>query len=162
MLVNLAKKDTGKITIYRDDTHIKCSVGDWMLVSKAPDGDFPPYEQLIPRRHEHRIICSSALFKAMIVKALSLTERNGASKFIINGKKLILEIFNDGQEMTLDCDLQESDFLVEYVIGFNLRYIFDMLACTDIVTMTFSGPLGPLVFHGDSGEFAVVMPMRVG
>jgi DNA polymerase-3 subunit beta len=142
------------------------------LVSQLIDGNFPDYNQIIPKKKETRTIVGTAeLLKAC--KAANVFARESA-----NIVKLTIE---PGSELapghiTLQAtsaetgdNVGEMDATVEGTaiqIAFNVKYLIDMLSVANaaqvaLETTTPSSP-GKFVPVGDDAFLCVVMPMHIG
>ena len=142
------------------------------LVSQLIDGNFPDYNQIIPKKKETRTVVGTAeLLKAC--KAANVFARESA-----NIVKLSIE---PGSELapghvTLQAtsaetgdNVGEMDAAVEgspIQIAFNVKYLIDMLSAANaaqvaLETSTPSSP-GKFVPVGDDSFLCVVMPMHIG
>jgi DNA polymerase-3 subunit beta len=142
------------------------------LVSQLIDGNFPDYNQIIPKKKETRTVVGTAeLLKAC--KAANVFARESA-----NIVKMTIE---PGTELapghiTLQAtsaetgdNVGEMDAAVEGAsiqIAFNVKYLIDMLSAANaaqvaLETSTPSSP-GKFVPVGDDAFLCVVMPMHIG
>jgi len=142
------------------------------LVSQLIDGNFPDYNQIIPKKKETRTVVGTAdLLKAC--KAANVFARESA-----NIVKLTIE---PGSELapghvTVQAtsaetgdNVGEMDATVEGTpiqIAFNVKYLIDMLSAANaaqvaLETSTPSSP-GKFVPVGDDLFLCVVMPMHIG
>jgi len=142
------------------------------LVSQLIDGNFPDYNQIIPKKKETRtVVGTEELLKAC--KAANVFARESA-----NIVKLSIE---PGSELapghvTLQAtsaetgdNVGEMDAAVEgspIQIAFNVKYLIDMLSAANaaqvaLETSTPSSP-GKFVPVGDDSFLCVVMPMHIG
>jgi DNA polymerase-3 subunit beta len=137
---------------------------------KLVDAQFPPYQQVIPSVCEHELHVPRAVF-ADALRAVMIASLNG-------GVKLRLSAGAAGGAMSIIGESPESgtgfdEIPVEYTggemtLGFNAKYIRDVLAVIDDeeVIVGLSGELGPVVLRAAVGSVAVgyvavVMPMRI-
>jgi DNA polymerase-3 subunit beta len=133
---------------------------------KLIDGQFPPYEQVIPNSHE----CSAVLMRADLVgsvKAISgAVAKDKGIKLTIKNDSVILESqdadFGNGEDIVL------AEVSGENVVGADPKFLLDALAAitSDSITIQASGDLGPIVIvpTNQSEGFnvlTIVMPMRV-
>ena len=142
------------------------------LVSQLIDGNFPDYNQIIPKKKETRtVVGTTELLKAC--KAANVFARESA-----NIVKMTIE---PGTELapghiTLQAtsaetgdNVGEMDAAVEGAsiqIAFNVKYLIDMLSAANaaqvaLETTTPSSP-GKFVPVGDDAFLCVVMPMHIG
>jgi len=142
------------------------------LVSQLIDGNFPDYQQIIPKKRDTRTVVSTAeLLKAC--KAANVFARESA-----NIVRLSIE---PGSEITpghltvnatsaeTGDNVGEIDAVVEGApiqIAFNVKYLIDLLsvAGTAQIAMETTTPSSPGKFApvGDDAFLCVVMPMHIG
>jgi len=119
----------------RAGNHVFFQVAGHLLTSTVPEGNFPKYEEVMPRECETSVVVATEdLNDAVRRVSLLASERYGrAVKFQLSSGKLELscetEVGEAHEELAVD---YEGD---EKTIGFNARYILDFLAAvgTDAV-----------------------------
>jgi DNA polymerase-3 subunit beta len=136
------------------------------LVSRLIDGQFPNYQQVLPKSHTTRaIVDREELLKAVRVAALIAS----ASANIVK-----LQVGNDpdaGILVTANADVGDNEGRVEAAvegdgttIAFNARYLSEVLqnVGAEQFAIELNGPLSPGVFKpiGDDSYTHVVMPVR--
>ena len=139
--------------------------GSVELSTRLVEGSFPDYKAVVPKQGSkiakiHRGALAEALKR---VSLLSSGRANGV-RLTFNDKRLDLKAedpeFGEANE-TIDIDYMGG----ELTIGFNARYILDVLALipNDGVMFELSDDLSPGVVKPieDAGFLAVVMPMRI-
>jgi DNA polymerase-3 subunit beta len=142
------------------------------LVSQLIDGNFPDYNQIIPKKKETRTVVGTAeLLKAC--KAANVFARESA-----NIVKLTIEpgselapghITVQATSAETGDNVGEMDATVDGTpiqIAFNVKYLIDMLSAANaaqvaLETSTPSSP-GKFVPVGDDSFLCVVMPMHIG
>ncbi|MCE9597718.1 MAG: DNA polymerase III subunit beta [Spirochaetia bacterium] len=143
--------------------HIR--VGRVDLVCKLIDGNFPDYEQVIPKKLDHKIkINRIELEKAMRQAASVAIEPARQVRMSFTSGNVGFQASTPdlgGSESSLDCEYGGP----EMVIGFNSVYIMDVLKvlASDDVQLGFSSPSSPSVVSdpADPDFLAVVMPMKI-
>lgn len=162
----IAKAETVGVEI--SDTKIRVTVGGVALLSKLVQGTFPDYERVTPKNNNKHAVASKAdLSKALDRVSTLASDRGGkAVKMTIAGGNLTLEVSNPDhgtatEEMAVKFDPEEA-----FDIGFNARYLADILGIIDGFDVRFelndAGSPTILRSDGDDGSFlAVLMPMRV-
>jgi DNA polymerase-3 subunit beta len=139
--------------------------GDVTLVMRLIEGEFPNYNQVIPRDlSRHLILPSDLLVHALRRVALLSSERSRAVKLELSEGQLVISSSNpdlgDARE-ELDVDYGGESL----AIGFNARYLLDAIGAIGAkeVRFSFQDELSParLTPPDDEKTLAVVMPMRI-
>ena len=153
------------VTIYFTENHLFVEKNSTMLVSRLIDGQFPNYEQVIPKKGDV-VFKASKEELAQATKRVSLmaSDRANSIKFSLkDGNLTIHSNTPDVGEAEEELDVEYSG--AEMSIAFNAKYVLDAIKAvdTDKVEFRLSTPLSPgLVLpveeHADSKY--VVMPMR--
>jgi len=138
---------------------------DVSLCVKLIDGQFPPYDQVIPKDNERAFTVSRvALLDALRRVAIMSSDKTWGVKIAIDKGKLRVESDNP------DLGAAREEIDVPYKgaaaqIGFNARYFIDLLSEieTPDVRVELSGELDPGVLRPADGSdyVGVVMPMRL-
>ncbi len=136
------------------------------LVSRLIDGQFPNYQQVVPKEHSTRAVLDrEELLRAVRPAALIAHESANIVKLQIGG---------DGEAgITVSANAEVGDHVGQVeaavegdgtTIAFNARYLADVLTNVDAdqFALELNGPLSPGVFKpvGDDHYIHVVMPVR--
>jgi DNA polymerase-3 subunit beta len=136
------------------------------LVSRLIDGQFPNYQQVVPKEHTTRAVLDrEELLRAVRPAALIAHESANIVKFQVGG---------DGEAgITVSANAEVGDHVGQVeatvegdgtTIAFNARYLADVLTNVDAeqFALELNGPLSPGVFKpvGDDSYVHVVMPVR--
>jgi DNA polymerase-3 subunit beta len=136
------------------------------LVSRLIDGQFPNYQQVVPKDHSTRAVLDrEELLRAVRPAALIAHESANIVK---------LQIGADGEAgITVSANAEVGDHVGQVeaavegdgtTIAFNARYLADVLTNVDAdqFALELNGPLSPGVFKpvGDDHYIHVVMPVR--
>jgi DNA polymerase-3 subunit beta len=153
------------VTVYFTDNQIFVEMGDLTLFSRVLDGQFPNYDQVIPKKNEHTLIAEVAPLQAVVNRMSQLAADKGNS--------IKFHLKDDGLQVTAaTADLGEGSESVDVdfsgtpmTVAFNAKYLSDVLKSlgTERLEMKLSTPLSPTLITpvgGDSGARYVVMPMR--
>lgn len=138
---------------------------NFLLVARLIEGQFPNYEQVVPKGHPCRLVLSRSSLAAALRRVSVLSEeRTKPVKLLLSPGTLKLAAHNPelGEaEETLSLDYSGG----EIAIGFNSRYLLDALGALDAeqVAVELKDGLSPGVFRCLEGEeyFCVIMPMRI-
>jgi DNA polymerase-3 subunit beta len=136
-----------------------------VMVSKLIDGNYPNYQQVIPSKNTKMISVPKDILTHAVKRVSILSkEKTNAVKLQLESNQLILSTNNP------EVGEAKEELAVEYrgeglSIGFNSRYLMDVLAAMDGVTITLelSDALSPCLVkeEGNDSYRCVVMPMRV-
>ncbi|MBK8171505.1 MAG: DNA polymerase III subunit beta [Sandaracinaceae bacterium] len=135
------------------------------LSVKLADEQFPPYSKVIPQQQDRRIIISRTAFSEALRRiALVASDKSGGVRLSIEAGKLHITSENpDVGEGSEDLDVDFAGKPV--VIGFNAKYVLDVLAALpdNEIALELSGELEPGVIKaaGDANFVGVIMPMRI-
>ena len=139
--------------------------GDVTLVMRLIEGEFPNYNQVIPKDlTRHLILPTDSLVQAVHRVALLSSERSRAVKLELSDGQLVITSNNpdlgDARE-ELDVDYAGEPL----AIGFNAKYLLDAINAIQLkeVRFSFQDELSPsrLTPPDDEKTLAVVMPMRI-
>jgi DNA polymerase-3 subunit beta len=139
--------------------------GDVTLVMRLIEGEFPNYNQVIPKNlTRHLILATDTLVQAVRRVALLSSERSRAVKLELSEGQLVITSSNpdlgDARE-ELDIDYAGETL----AIGFNAKYLLDAINAVQSkeVRFSFQDELSPsrLSPPDDDKTLAVVMPMRI-
>lgn len=136
-----------------------------VMVMRLIDGQFPDYNQVVPAESERAILLPRARFLETLRRvALIAADRTNAVRLDISSGQLRLSSNNP------DLGEAKEDLVIDYEgepmrIGFNARYIQDVLTAVDAdqVKVELSDELSPGVLRpaGDDSYVSVIMPMRI-
>lgn len=139
--------------------------GDVTLVMRLIEGEFPNYNQVIPKElSRHLVLPTDTLVQAVRRVALLSSERSRAVKLEIAAGQLVISSSNpdlgDARE-ELDIDYAGDSIAV----GFNAKYLLDAISAIQEkeIRFSFQDELSPSRITPPDSEktLAVVMPMRI-
>ncbi len=167
-LIRLLSEAEGDVEFYLDENQIMFRVGEVELVSRLIEGQFPPYQQVIPKQATTSFDIDTAEF-ARITKVASLFAREsaGSIKLEIKAEGEVRIVSSDsevgGNVSSAECDVAGDDG----EISLNARYLQDALSVMKSAQVTFaiSGKLNACVLSpaGDEANddyMHLVMPLR--
>ncbi len=139
--------------------------GNTVLMVRLIEGKYPNYQQLIPQKMKKSANINREIFLGSIrrVSLLSNHKSKGVTISLTHGK---MEISSNNPELgdakeEIDVDYSGDDMK----IGFNAKYILDILNSFDDVTLNLEleGQLSPGLIRPESDKMytCVVMPMRI-
>jgi DNA polymerase-3 subunit beta len=132
---------------------------------KLGDGQFPPYEQVIPKDNDKKVVLDRELLLEAIKRvSIIASEKTWGVKFALVTGTLSIEVENPdlgNAKETIEVDYRGADLQ----IGFNARYFIDVLSemKNKEVVLEMGGDLDPGVIRPpESDDFVgVIMPMRL-
>lgn len=136
---------------------------DATLTSNLVEGQFPPYEDVIPKDTDKKMTAGTADFLSAVRRAALLTteESKGVRlTFNKNGLKLQSRSPESGEaEVNFACKFEGGD--VE--IGFNPQFLTEALRVvdTDEITLELTAPNRPGLLKGGQNFLYVIMPVNL-
>ena len=136
-----------------------------VMVSKLIDGNYPNYLQVVPAKSTKKVTLSKEMLTHAVKRVSILSkEKTNAVKLQLEKNRLVLSTNNPdvgeaNEELTVDYSGEEI------AIGFNSRYLMDVLTAMDkeTIALELTDALSPCLIteEGDEHYKCVVMPMRV-
>lgn len=168
VLVRLIDDPEAPIRIAVDNNQIRFTVGDGedaaVLCSSLVEGQFPPFEDVIPKEHDKRVTLDSGEFTSAVRRAALLTnEESKGVRMAFGDKKLTLS--SRAPEMG-EAEIQID--LTEYAgdpidIGFNPTFLVDALKVVEggPIVLEMKAPNKPGVLKQGSEFTYVIMPVSL-
>jgi DNA polymerase-3 subunit beta len=159
------KEDELIVEVIATDNQVKCTVGGVEIVSRLIEGQFPNYEQVIPKESDKKIEASTAEISSATRRVAILTsEKSNSIRYKINpGKLSISSKTPDMGEAKEEMDVNYKG--EEISIAYNAKYVLDVLknVGTESVQIELTQALSPGIIRpkGDPDYLCVIMPMRV-
>jgi len=161
----LCDETDGGVEIGLGDGFLIVRRPDLLLTSRLIDGEFPNYQQILPKDHKFRLVLErERLIHAVRRISLMAHERSHGFRFALTDGQVELSASNP------DLGEARESIPVEYTgdgveTGFNARYVLDTLGAmtSKEVVIELSEELAPAAFRpaDDPDEIAVIMPMRL-
>jgi DNA polymerase-3 subunit beta len=136
---------------------------DATLTSNLVEGQFPPYEDVIPKDTDKKMTAGTADFLSAVRRAALLTTEESKGVRLAFGKsglKLTSRSPESGEaEVNFACKYEGSD--VE--IGFNPQFLTEALRVVDSdeISLELSAPNRPGLLKGGAGFLYVIMPVNL-
>ncbi len=165
-------QDLERLLTERDDdvhfvlgrNYLRVSQGEYTLTTKLVDGQFPDVDRLIPRNTSHAFVGDRReLHQALHRVSILSNEKSQDVRLHIDGDQLTLRTTNPEQEeaeevVAVDYDGKAME------IGFNVRYLQDVLGALDTESIKVSMPedntIALLEGPGAEDSLYLVMPLR--
>ncbi len=157
-----------EMEIYFDQTHGFFKMGKSLMVIRLIDGEFPEYEQVIPKGNDKKLVIEKEKIYGSLRRVSTMaSERVEGVKFSLKKNSIELssyhQDFGDAKE--------EVEVIFEgdaFEIGFNARYLMEALNVIDtekvVIELKDEGSPGiikPLSSVEPSNQFCIIMPMRI-
>lgn len=155
-LVGLLPK--GAVTVELSQNKVRVTSGSTVITSKLIDGTFPDYVRVIPTGNSNVLtVDRQALMKAVERVAAVADDKSRAVKFSVGDVLRLMLADKASDEVSIEFEGEPLE------IGFNARYVNDMLGALDEPNVRFAlGDAGsPAVIKGEGEWTGVLMPMRV-
>ncbi len=163
-LVKLIAESSQDVVVSVSENQIRFSFGDMILSSRLIDGTYPDYERVIPSDNDKFMEVDSVALTAVVDRVAVISERSRGIKLVM--KKSTLNVTASSLDEGSAEDEIEAGYDAEQIeIGFNYRYLLDILAQIKGGTVRFSllNGTSPVVIQdaNDASVLYVLMPMRV-
>jgi DNA polymerase-3 subunit beta len=153
------------VTIRFGTSQVQFETGEVTLVSRVLDGQFPPYERVIPKQSERKITFDRTQMLDA-VRRVSIVAKNASEKGVWATKGDVLEMTAESQDVGKA--YEEVPIAMEggdITIAFNARYLNEVLSIVhaEQMSLELQGPLNPGILRADNKPdfLYVVMPMNV-
>ncbi|HNX69227.1 MAG TPA: DNA polymerase III subunit beta [Candidatus Omnitrophota bacterium] len=153
----------GTVKIIHTQNKVIFSLGDTFLTSSLIEGNFPNYEQVIPKEEKTQVVANREEFLQAVRRAALLTSPEApALKFDFIKNKIIVSAKtpNMGEaKEELPAEFQGN----EVAIGFNPGYFLDVLKnlTEEKITISLNEADKPGLVKGRDGYLYVIMPMQL-
>ena len=157
-----------EMKVYFDQTHGFFKMGKSLMVIRLIDGEFPEYEQVIPKGNDKKIMMDKEKMYASLRRVSTMaSERVEGIKFSL--KKNFVELssyhqdFGDAKE---EVEVSYEGPSIE--IGFNARYLMEALNVMEMEEVVMElkdegspGIIKPQLITEPSNQLCIIMPMRI-
>jgi len=155
--------DEGDVKIIFSENQVKFDLKNITIISRLIEGDFPNYEQVVPKEPQEKIMIQRSQFLDGIKRAALLTTQDSQSvKFEILKNKIVVSKSspNIGEVR------EEMDTVYkgqEITVGFNPNYIMDVLKVIprDEIALEVFGPDKPAVIRIEDWLLYLALPMQL-
>ena len=156
-------EDNDEVMVGLSSNQIGFKIGKTVFISRLIEGNFPAYEQIIPKTTEISVEISSQKLAAVTKRAaICSNERNGAVKYTF--KKGMLVVNSSSQTMDFEDELEVDYKGSEFNVSFNPKFMLDILKNTGEknIILDFNNPATPVKARipGNDDFTYIVMPLR--
>ena len=156
-------EDKEEVVVGLSSNQIGFKIVKTVLISRLIEGNFPAYEQIIPKTKEISIEINTPKLVAVTKRAaICSTERSGAVKYTF--KKGVLVVNSSSQNMDFEDEMEVDYKGKDFQVSFNPKFVLDMLKNfgEKNVVLDFNTPATPVMARvSDNNDFTyIVMPLR--
>ena len=148
-----------------DQGYLVLKADSTCLMVKLGDGQFPPYEQVIPKENDKKLLLNREnLLAALRRVSIIASDKTWGVKVLLESGKLSIEVENPDLGNAKE-DIETAYKGESLQIGFNAKYFIDVLSemKEEEIMLEMGGDLDPAVIklNGSEDYVGVVMPMRL-
>ncbi len=163
-LAKLAAEAEGDINVSLSSNQIRFVMGDIVLSSRLIDGTYPEYEKVIPVNNDKKLQADAKTLTDVIERVSVVSEKSRGIKLSLQPG--LLQVFAASVDEGSAEDEMDAVYDGEPIeIGFNFRYLLDILAQvkSETVQMYLQDGTSPVILQDEADDNAlyVLMPMRV-
>lgn len=163
-LLRILKED-GEVKISFSENQLSFELDDTLLITRLIEGEYPNYEQVIPKPTQEKLRLNKDRFYAAVKRAsLFITPDSQSIKLdVLKNKLIISKGAQDGSESReeVDCNYNGE----EMTVGFNPNYLMDALKNIDEEEIGFelTSPDKPGAIRADGNNYIyIILPMQLG
>ena len=155
--------DKDDILIGLSSNQIGFKINETVFISRLIEGNFPAYEQIIPKSHEISFnLDTQKVFDITKRAVICSNERNGVVKYEFKKNILIVKASSQNMDFEDEMDIEYSG--KQFQINFNPKYIMDILKNIGdkkiIFKFTTSSTPVSIGSLKDKNLLYIVMPLR--
>jgi len=153
------------IKIYKENSKIYVIIKDTVLSSQLLEGEYPPYQQLIPKTCEkNATINREEMINSIERMSTMVNERTNFIKFIFNSDSM--DMLADTPESGKGQEQIKIDYNnEEQIIAFNYRYVLEALKNieSEKIEIKMNGSLSATIFEPEGNEnyLSLIMPIQI-
>jgi len=155
--------DEGDVRIILSENQARFDLKNITIISRLIEGDFPNYEQVIPKEPQDKVMIQRTQFLDAIKRAaLLVTQDSQSVKFEILKNKIVVSKSSPNiGEVREEMDTVYKGH--EITVGFNPHYIMDALKVMpqDEIALEVFGPDKPAVIRIEDWFLYLALPMQL-
>ena len=155
--------DKEEVTVGLSSNQIGFMIGKTVFISRLVEGNFPAYEQIIPKSHEMQIdLKTEALMAVTKRAAICSSERSGSVKYTFKPGALV--VTSASSSMDFEDEIETGYKGKEFQISFNPKFIMDILKASgeNDISAEFASSSTPALLRvkGREDTIYIIMPLR--
>ena len=161
--LNRLLKNQGDLKVYKKENQVQFDLGDVSLTSRLVEGEFPNYQQVIPKETEEKLLVDREGFLQATRRASLLTSQESQSiKFDLLKNKVVVSKTSSELGEARE-ELEAAYQGKEFSIGFNPQYLIDGLKNLEQkeVHLELEGPEKPGVIRTKDRFIYIILPMQL-
>lgn len=152
-----------EVTFFSDGNNLLIKAGDTEISSRMINGQYPNYEQVIPKAFVTEVVAPTTELKQSLQRLLSLPQSKDkvpVTRVTLNGAAEITATADGAGEIKEYLDIQKNGEDLE--VFFNAEYFLGAVKLMpDETRICFSGQVTPAMLTGTDGFRSVLVPLRV-
>ncbi len=161
--LNRILQDHGELGIIRKENQVLFDLGESFVISRLIDGEFPNYEQVIPKEAPDKIKINREQFLQAARRAGLLASQDSQSikLDLLKNKMIVSKTSAETGEAREELEAEYRG--KELTVGFNPNYIIDGLKniAEESVAFELEGPEKPGVIRTKDRFIYIVLPMQL-
>jgi len=164
-LQRLLGKTEEEVQIYISENILMVCSEDFKLLARLLEGQFPPYDRVIPADEDRVIVSDRLQLKSVFNRASALfTDKfRGIRLRFFPGSMKVLANTKESDEVEEDIDIKYKG--EKFDVGFNVGYLLDSLntLTAEKIKLTFANANGTALLEdlSDEGGKHIIMPLRL-
>ena len=163
-LAKLASETNDSVQVSLSSNQIRFALGDIVLSSRLIDGTYPEYEKVIPVNNDKKLQADAKTLASVIERVAVVSEKSRGIKLSLQPG--LIQVFATSADEGSAEDEMDAVYDGESLeIGFNFRYLLDILAQvkSETVQLYLQDGISPVILQdeGDDSALYVLMAMRV-
>ena len=155
--------DAGTVELQVKDNQLQFKIGQTIITSRLIDGEFPNYEQVIPKKSKEQVWVDTQQFLSAARRASIFTNQESQSvKIDLTRNRLVISKSTaDVGEVREEIDAEYGG--VDFSIGFNPNYLIDVLKniSEDKIQFGLTDPEKPGIIKSQNDYTYIILPMQL-
>lgn len=164
-IAKILSESDEKITVSLHKNKIKFIIGKTIITTKLIEGNFIPYENIIPREAKAKITVNKNMLEKGLERVSLIARKRNNNYIQLDIEETSLKISSDADAMAIKeeitCKLEGENML----IAFNSKYLNDAFSKVkeDFINILFTGSNAPAIIVPTEGEAYkfIVLPVRL-
>lgn len=170
-LTRLLDDDEETIDLSFSDNNVIFTKGNVLLMSRLIEGQYPNYEQVVPKQFSTTLSINSNILATALERARTMPTDEKLKihhvQFLLGEKEITVNSFSEAmgeiEEVIEDFEINGD---IDFRIAFNTNYFLDVMKIftpeTDKINVNMSGSLGPALITNPEKDYYlyVLVPLR--